>query len=430
MALLTLQQADLDKLVKNLQTFTGLKFDNYLSKFIEKRVYYRIQTLNLNSHEEYLKYLKSNPKEIEEFLNRFTINHTYFFRDSEVFKALKNYFKNYRTKSKIRVWSAACATGDEAYTVALILDNLSKKINNFPDFEIVASDIDKRAIKIGKSGVYSEFSLHNTPDEYIKNGTNRVELRAGNCGKVILKLNASEITDDAYHTFLTKDNGTTNYTIESRGICYLHRVEYPPIALGFFTEAETGENITIWYTTNEIFIDNNATDVWISLETTANFSTSYKINVLEDARRHMVNGIPRYLKNIYLLSNSSKEAPLKYLRYNNLMKYKTALNLATLTILTSHTNGTVNGYLTEHVFLASPAEPKYYGGSLFSYGIDPQTLSTMSHYTQIEMFNGWFPTRDRRGIGDYAAPFDVVQEYAVSGFSQYHDAGSEKGCDI
>jgi len=168
LALLTLQQAEVAEVVKELQVLTGLKFEKYLDKFIEKRIYYHIQSLNLNSYEEYLKYLKFNPKEIEKFLERFTINHTFFFRDLEVFKALEKYFMNYKTNAKICVWSAACATGDEAYTVALILDKLRKSIINFPDFKVVASDIDKRVIDIAKKGKYSEFSLHNTPDQYIQ----------------------------------------------------------------------------------------------------------------------------------------------------------------------------------------------------------------------------------------------------------------------
>ncbi|MCK4285898.1 MAG: hypothetical protein KAX18_06835 [Candidatus Lokiarchaeota archaeon] len=179
MALLTLLQADIDEVIKQLQVLTGLKFDNYLYNFIEKRIIYRIQNLKLNSHVEYLKYLKSNPKEIEEFLERFTINHTYFFRDLDVFKALENYFKNYKTKSKIRVWSAACATGDEAYTVALILDKLSKQTKNFPDFKVIASDIDSKAINVAEKGKYSEFSLHNTPDEYTQAYFKRKETNYG-----------------------------------------------------------------------------------------------------------------------------------------------------------------------------------------------------------------------------------------------------------
>jgi len=179
LALLTLQQADIDDVIEKLKLLTGLKFDKYLNKFVAKRISYRIQNLNFNSHEDYLKYLKSNPEEIEKFLERFTINHTYFFRDLDVFKALENYFKNYKTKSIIRVWSAACATGDEAYTVAMILDKLSKQAKNFPDFKVIASDIDKRAISVAKKGKYSEFSLHNTPNEYTQAYFKRKETTYG-----------------------------------------------------------------------------------------------------------------------------------------------------------------------------------------------------------------------------------------------------------
>ena len=146
-----------------------MKFDQYQRNFLEKRIDFRIKNLSLN-YNQYIDYISENPIEVDLFLDKFTINYTYFFRNLSVFenfeKFIKFYVKNNK-KSFIKIWSAPCATGDEPYTVAMILDNLKKKVSNFPDYKIFASDIDTNALKIANEGIYGEYAVHEIPKHYL-----------------------------------------------------------------------------------------------------------------------------------------------------------------------------------------------------------------------------------------------------------------------
>ena len=126
--------------------------------------------LNIEHYLDYVEYIQNNPVEVDLFLDKFTINYTYFFRNINVFENLEKFFRLYvknKKKRILKVWSAPCATGDEPYTIAMILDNLKKKELNFPDFKIVASDIDTNALKIAKEGIYGEYAVHEMPEHYL-----------------------------------------------------------------------------------------------------------------------------------------------------------------------------------------------------------------------------------------------------------------------
>ncbi len=147
-----------------------MKFEHYQRKFLEKRIDFRMKNLNLNYYQDYIKYIRENPVEVDLFLDKFTINYTYFFRNYNIFKNFENYIKFYvsYTNRPLRIWSAPCATGDEPYTIAMILEQMKKNNKNFPDFEIVASDIDPAALKVAKEGIYGEYPVHETPENYLK----------------------------------------------------------------------------------------------------------------------------------------------------------------------------------------------------------------------------------------------------------------------
>jgi chemotaxis methyl-accepting protein methylase len=146
-----------------------LNFDQYQRNFLEKRIEFRIKNLKLNYH-QYIEYILENPIEVDLFLDKFTINYTYFFRNLSVYenfeKFVKFYVKNNK-KDTLKIWSAPCATGDEPYTIAMILDKLKKMSRNFPDFRIIASDIDTNALKIAAEGAYGEYAVHEMPKHYL-----------------------------------------------------------------------------------------------------------------------------------------------------------------------------------------------------------------------------------------------------------------------
>ncbi|KKN84292.1 hypothetical protein LCGC14_0291060 [marine sediment metagenome] len=159
----------MDDLISELKRISGLQFEHYQRKFLEKRISFRMKYLELNYYQEYIDYLNAHTEEIDLFLDKFTINYTFFFRNINVYWSLEKFLKIYckNLKGPLRIWSAPCATGDEPYSIAILLDNLKNAGNNIPNFEIVASDIDKTAIKFAKRGIYSEYAIHETPKNYV-----------------------------------------------------------------------------------------------------------------------------------------------------------------------------------------------------------------------------------------------------------------------
>jgi len=124
--------------------------------------------LNLKSEEQYYNYLKLNPEEVDAFLDNFTVNYSYFFRNYEIFTIIQEYIDKYHlTKNKtIKIWSCPCANGEEPYSLAMLFEELKMKRSNFPEYKIVASDINTQAIDNAKNGIYGTHALHETPNYY------------------------------------------------------------------------------------------------------------------------------------------------------------------------------------------------------------------------------------------------------------------------
>ena len=157
-----------DLLVDRLKIVTGIKFEYYVKSFLEKRINSRINSLNLDTAKEYLNYLESNPKEIHNFLDKFTINYSHFFRNYEIFEKLKEYMLKhlFGKRKNIRVWSCPCASGEEPYSIAMLFEQLKRNNSKFLNYEIVASDIDKNAIQAAKTGIYKEYSMHEISETF------------------------------------------------------------------------------------------------------------------------------------------------------------------------------------------------------------------------------------------------------------------------
>lgn len=126
--------------------------------------------LNIDYYQNYINYIHKNPIEADLFLDKFTINYTYFFRNLNVYENFEKFIKLYaknNKKSTIKIWSAPCATGDEPYSIALLLHHIKKNDSKFPDFKIFASDIDPNALKIANEGTYGEYGVHELPEHYL-----------------------------------------------------------------------------------------------------------------------------------------------------------------------------------------------------------------------------------------------------------------------
>lgn len=156
----------------------GIYFQDNKKYLLESRLQKRMTFLGLDSFEKYLEYLKFNPNRNSEQKYLFeviTINETFFFRNQPQLDALISSVvpeilqsPNKLNKNKIRIWSAASSSGEEAYSAAIILTEMIKP--KFPNisFEIIGTDINFAVLETARRGIFKEYSVRNTPPYYLK----------------------------------------------------------------------------------------------------------------------------------------------------------------------------------------------------------------------------------------------------------------------
>jgi chemotaxis protein methyltransferase CheR len=157
---------------------TGIYFQDNKKYLLESRLQKRISHLNLASFEAYLDFVKFNPSgsaEIKYLYEAITINETFFFRNQPQLDALVTSIlpevissKEKLGKNKIRIWSAASSSGEEAYSIAMMINDLVKPKYPNIDFEIVGTDISNAVVDVARRGSYKEYSVRNTPPYYLK----------------------------------------------------------------------------------------------------------------------------------------------------------------------------------------------------------------------------------------------------------------------
>lgn len=144
-----------------LKVRTGHDFHNYKRPTLLRRIARRFQVHELGDMAAYLTLLREQPNEVQALLNDLLISVTNFFRDKEAFSVLEhdiipNLFTNKTANDTVRVWSCGCATGEEAYSLAILLSEYAAKLNDPPKLQVFASDISERAIRTARAGCYDE----------------------------------------------------------------------------------------------------------------------------------------------------------------------------------------------------------------------------------------------------------------------------------
>ena len=150
----------LRKIFVLLRSKTGHDFSQYKPNTITRRIERRMAVNQIEKFEYYLKYLQNTPEEIDYLFNDLLIGVTSFFRDKEAFKLLEEtvipkLFEDKAENSLIRVWVPGCSTGDEAYSIAILLQETKNKLNKSFRLQVFATDLDDNAIQQARSGVFS-----------------------------------------------------------------------------------------------------------------------------------------------------------------------------------------------------------------------------------------------------------------------------------
>jgi chemotaxis protein methyltransferase CheR len=153
---------------------SGIKFEAKKMYFINKRVAKRLDDLGMDSVRDYMRYLKfkDDGSEMQELMNLLTVNETYFFREFHTLETFAEHClqeiveeKLKRGDRKLRIWSAGCSTGEEPYTLGIIVREM---LDDFADWdvEIVASDIDENVLEKAQNACYDDRSVKDVPNAY------------------------------------------------------------------------------------------------------------------------------------------------------------------------------------------------------------------------------------------------------------------------
>ncbi|MBC7131100.1 protein-glutamate O-methyltransferase CheR [Candidatus Bathyarchaeota archaeon] len=149
---------------------TGLNCEYYRDSYLRRRINYRMRLLGIDSYWKYLQYLISHDDEYRFLLRGLTVNYSKFFRDYDVFMFFKDkILPSILSKKRfIRILSAGCASGEEPYTISIIINEaLGPKISNF-SISIYGVDIDERCLKKAIIGEYDAKELCGVPQNLIE----------------------------------------------------------------------------------------------------------------------------------------------------------------------------------------------------------------------------------------------------------------------
>ena len=156
-----------------LRARTGHDFSNYKRPSLLRRVARRLHVHELADIPSYVSFLRENPDEVHSLLRDLLISVTNFFRDREAFEALERevvpkLFHGKGAGDQVRVWVAACATGEEAYSIAILLSEFAETLSDPPKIQIFASDIDEEAIATARECRYEETIAGDISPERLK----------------------------------------------------------------------------------------------------------------------------------------------------------------------------------------------------------------------------------------------------------------------
>ncbi len=170
----------LRKIFAILQINTRVDFSNYKHGTLKRRIQRRMLVRRTDTFEAYAQYLRDNSEEILSLYNDILINVTEFFRDPDSYKGLAEQvfpqlIKTKDLKSPIRIWIAACATGEEVYSIAILLFEFLAEAGCRRPIQIFATDISEPCLQKARAGLYSESNLRGLSKERIKRFFEKVD---------------------------------------------------------------------------------------------------------------------------------------------------------------------------------------------------------------------------------------------------------------
>ncbi len=159
-----------EALLEYLKQIRGFDFTGYKRPSLKRLTSKRMQRVGVNSFSDYLDYIQVYPNEVNHLFDTLLLNVTTFFRDAPAWEVIQNdiiprIISIKQNKDPIRAWSAGCASGEEAYTIAMILAEVLGAETFRERVKIYATDLDDEALAQGRLAIYSAKALQNLPEE-------------------------------------------------------------------------------------------------------------------------------------------------------------------------------------------------------------------------------------------------------------------------
>lgn len=168
-------EEDVFRLIRDfVKDYCGIYFDDDSRYLLERRLSRRVRTHHFSTFREYYRYLlyhSNRDQELASIIDIITVNETYFFREQNQLKTLSEeilpeILRTNKDKKKLRIWSAGCSTGEEPYTVAMLV--IEKARFRDWDIEIFGSDINQRVLQVARSGAYRKNSFRTTDPYFLR----------------------------------------------------------------------------------------------------------------------------------------------------------------------------------------------------------------------------------------------------------------------
>ncbi len=172
-----LSNKDFERLSKFIYQQSGIKISPIKKNMVEARLRKRLRELNIGSYADYCDFLFSdggNASEVTHMVDVITTNKTDFFREPKQFAflseiALPDLLKQNKigVKRPVKIWSAGCSTGEEPYTISIVVKEFAQEINNY-SYNILATDISTKVLDRAKYAIYDEERIEPVADDMLK----------------------------------------------------------------------------------------------------------------------------------------------------------------------------------------------------------------------------------------------------------------------
>lgn len=145
---------------------TGINLNSYKHQQMKRRLDMLLKNNNVSDYRQYFQLIEEDKDKFQEFLDKITINVSEFFRNPNQFFLLRDRIlpELYNTNGPLKIWSAACSTGEEPYSIAMLIKETGIKLRD----KLLATDIDKKVLQKAIAGEYNSKNTTNIPPSFIK----------------------------------------------------------------------------------------------------------------------------------------------------------------------------------------------------------------------------------------------------------------------